>query len=137
MLWQLPPVLGLDGVMNTLVGLAGIGFPILASHDSEALTECVVLQASPGIVGRIEGLVLAWWEEVGGWDAIDCALEDWDEVLVKIGMWYPARGVDGDWGGRRTDCGGGEVCYKGGRLVYSRWVHGWSGVWLLGLIDLI
>ena len=75
--------------------------------------------------------------EVGGWDAIDRALDDRNEVFVKIGMRYLARYADGDWGGRRTGCGGGEVCYKEGRCVYSGGIQGWSGVWMLGLIDLV
>lgn len=92
--------------MNTLVGLAGIRLPTLASHDRKSLTECVVLQASPGVVGCIERLVFAGREEVGGRDTIDCTLEDRMGVFFKVGMRYPERISDGDRRDRRTD---GEV----------------------------
>ena len=52
--------------MYTLVGLAGIGFLTLTSHDSKALTEGVVLQAGPSIVRCIERLVLAGRKKMGG-----------------------------------------------------------------------
>ena len=62
--------------MNTLVGLAGIRLPTLASHDRKSLTECVVLQASPGVVGCIERLVFTRQKEGGERDATDYTLED-------------------------------------------------------------
>ena len=82
--------------MDTLVGLAGIRLPTLASHDRRFLIKCVVLQASPGVVGCIERLVLARRKEGGVRDAIDCTLEDRMKVFVKVGMRYPESISDGD-----------------------------------------
>ena len=81
--------------MNTLVGLAGIRLLTLASHHRESLNECVVLQASPGVVWYIKYLVLAGRKEVGGGDAIDRTLEDRMEVFFKVGVRYPGR-IGGD-----------------------------------------
>lgn len=78
--------------MNTLVGLAGIRLTTLASYDRESLTECVVLQASPGVVGCVERLIFAGRKEVGGGDAIDYALKDRMEVFFEVGMGYPCWG---------------------------------------------
>ena len=98
--------------MYTLRGLAGIRLPILANHNREPWAGCLVLQASPGIVGCIERLVLTRRKEVGGRDAIDCTLEDRMEIFFEIGIGY-LRGIgDGDRRGRRT-CG--EVFWDGGR----------------------
>ena len=106
MLWKLPPIPSFDGVMNALIGLAGIRLPTLTSYDGESLTECVVLQASPSIVGCIECLIFTGRKEVGGRDSIDCTLEDGMEVFFKVGMRYPWRIGDGDRRVRRID---GEV----------------------------
>ena len=96
-------MLDLGGVMGTLVGLTGIRLPTLASHDRKSLTECAVLQASPGVVGCIERLVFTRRKEVGGRDTIDCTLEDRMEVFVNVGIRYPGRISDGDRRDRRTD----------------------------------
>ena len=102
-LWKLPPIPSFNEVMNALVGLAGIRLPTLTSYDRESLTEYVVLQASPGIVGCIECLVLAGWKEVGGRDAIDCTLEDRMEVFFEVGMGYLWSIGSGDRRVRRID----------------------------------
>lgn len=102
--------------MNAVISLAGILDPTRASHDCKSLTECVVLQASPGVIGCIERLVLAGWKEVGGGDTIDCTLEDWMEVFFEVGMGDPGRRCGR--AGRAVD-GDGEVCKKGGRCVYG------------------
>ena len=104
MLWKLSPIFGFDGMMNTLVGLAGIRLPILTSYDRKSLTEYVILQASPYIIGCIECFIFTRRIEVGGRDSIDCTLKDRMEVFFKVGMRYLVGG--GDRGVRRTD---GEV----------------------------
>ena len=76
-------------MINALIGLAGIRLSTLTSYDRKSLTECVVLQASPYIVGCIECLVFAGRKEVGGRYSIDYTLEDRMEVFLKIWMWYP------------------------------------------------
>ena len=90
--------------MNTLVGLAGIRLPTLTSYDRESLTEYVVLQTSPGIVGCIEYLVFTGRREIGGRDSIDYTLNDRIEVFFKVGIRYLVG--SGDRQVRRID---GEV----------------------------
>lgn len=123
--------------MNEVISLAWILDPTRASHDCKSLTECVVLQASPGVIGCIERLVLAGWKEVGGGDTIDCTLEDWMEVFFEVGMGDPCRRCGRDSGGRRAVGGDGEAYKVGGRCVYSG-IHGGihgcgrcGGGWLL------
>ena len=61
---------------------------------------------------------------MGGWDTIDRALKNRNKVFFKMGMRYSVRGANDHWGGRRTDCDGGEVCYKEVRCVDDGEVHG-------------
>ena len=80
------------------ISLAGIRLFTLGSHDSESLTERAVLQASPGIVGCIKRLVLAWRMDVRGRNTIDCSLEDRNKVFFEIRIRYLGRGSGGDRG---------------------------------------
>lgn len=71
----------------------------ISTHDSESLTERVVLQASPGIVRCINRLVLARRKEMRGRYAIDCPLKNGGKVFFGIRMRYLERGSGGDSGG--------------------------------------
>ena len=71
----------------------------ICSHDSESLTERVVLQASPGIVRCINRLVLARRKEMRERYTIDCPLKDRDKVFFGVRMRYLGKGSGGDSGG--------------------------------------
>ena len=86
-------------MMDIWISLAGIRLLTLGSHDSESLTERVVLQASSGIVGCIKRLVLARRMEVRGRNTIDCSLEDRSKVFFERRIRYLGRGSGGDRGG--------------------------------------
>ena len=84
-----------------------------------SLTECIVLQASPGVIGGVKRLFFAGRKEVRGRDAINCTLEDWMEVFFNVGIGDPDRRCGRDCGAGRAVGGDGEVCKESGRCVYS------------------
>ena len=51
--------------MDALVGLAGIRLLTLASYNRKPLTEFIVLQASPGVIGCVKTSRSCWTEGDG------------------------------------------------------------------------
>ena len=134
--------------MYALVGLAKIGLPTLAGHDSKALTEGVVLQPGPSIVRCIERLILAGRKKMEGLDAIDHPLDNRNEIFFEVGTWYSYTGCRRDRGAERAADGDDEVCKEEWRCVYGG-IHSysccgvgcgcwaWFGVGLIGIFQYV